>query len=68
MKLSWRWVIGMVFLLAICDGDDDGPRQYCYDFASGKTLCFDKPLPEDKYCYAGKDDTVTCYDQPQTSQ
>jgi len=64
--MRWRrWAIGLFLLAAFCgDSDNDKPRMYCYDFASGKNLCFKKPLPEDKYCYAQKDDSVLCYDKP----
>lgn len=60
---SWKWIVGALVLLAVCDGND-GPDRHCYDFGNEKTLCFKAPLPADKYCYAGKDDTVRCYDQP----
>jgi hypothetical protein len=61
----WLWALGLLLLVAFCDGDDDGPRRFCYDFSNGEHLCFDNPLPADQYCYIEEANTVRCYDEPQ---
>lgn len=64
MRITWKWLIGVLVLLAICDDDDDGANRHCYEFGNGRTLCFPDALPKDKFCYAGPDDFVRCYDKP----
>ena len=63
-KKWWLTPLGLLFLLALCDSDDDDrERQYCYSFGAEK-LCFSDPLPANKHCYLESDSRVRCYDEP----
>ncbi|KAF0112819.1 MAG: hypothetical protein FD150_2248 [Rhodobacteraceae bacterium] len=61
---SWKWIVGVPLLLAVCDDDDDSPDSDCYDFGNRGALCVKEPLPADAYCYAETGDSVQCHDQP----